>query len=85
MTCRPGVAGGPMSLPPMELPTNEGLWTYHQIRKGVQLAHAGSTPASLFVVTLGCFRVSMPDGVAQGRVLGFAMRGDWLGTEALAG
>jgi len=49
------------------------------------LARAGQVPVSLFVIHAGCFRVSMPGGPAQGRVLDFAMRGDWLGTEALAG
>lgn len=71
--------------PNMEMPVNEGPWTHHPIRKGAQLGRAGVVPVSLFVVNEGCFRVSMPGGAAQGRVLDFAMRGDWLGTEALAG
>lgn len=81
----PGVPGGPMIPPNLETPVNEGPWTHHRIRKGAQLARAGVVPVSLFVVNEGCFRVSMPGGPAQGRVLDFAMRGDWLGTEALAG
>ena len=58
-------------------------WTRHRVPKGSYLARAGPVPTSLFVVRLGCFRVSMPGGMAGGRVVDFAMRGDWLGTESL--
>lgn len=69
----------------MQTPIQEGPWTPHPIRKGTLLARAGRMPASLFVVHAGCFRVSTPGGAMQRRVLDFAMRGDWLGTEALVG
>ena len=72
----PGVRGGPMIPPNTETPANEGPWTHHRIRKGAQLARAGLVSVSLFVVNEGCFRVSMPGGAAQGRVLDFAMRGN---------
>lgn len=88
MTSSPGttadVAPEPMALLDVEMLEGASPWTRHQIHKGSYLARAGPVPSSLFVVSLGCFRVSMPGGVAQGRVLDFAMRGDWLGTEALA-
>lgn len=69
----------------MQTPVDEGPWTPHRIRKGALLARAGRMPVSLFMVHAGCLRVATPGGAAQRRVLDFAMRGDWLGTEALAG
>jgi CRP/FNR family transcriptional regulator len=68
----------------VEVPDDAGPWTRHGIRKGAYLARAGAVPVSLFVVTQGCLRVSIAGSKAPGRVLDFAMRGDWLGTEALA-
>ncbi len=60
-------------------------WTRRRICKDACLARAGALPVSLFVVSQGCLRVSVPGGAPHGRVLDFALRGDWLGTEVLAG
>jgi CRP/FNR family transcriptional regulator len=77
----------PGRCPPLEVELVEdaSLWTRHRVRKHAYLARAGAVSASLFVVRLGCFKASLPGADAHEHVVDFPMRGDWLGTEALAG
>jgi CRP/FNR family transcriptional regulator len=81
----PADAGSRVGLLEVELADDAGLWTRHRVRKNTCLARAGSLSSSLFVVRLGCFKAAMMGADAHEHVVDFPMRGDWLGTEALAG
>ena len=60
-------------------------WSARRMRRGTYLHRAGMPATAVYVVRFGCLKSSIPGDSGEELVLDFPMRGDLIGSDALAG